>query len=228
MLGDVGDRRPAQSRRRRRASRPRRGRRGAASRAGRRASRVRSMPPTNATRSSITIVFSWWQWSGPTHESISHAILVCAQSSSRTRRTSWRDGRKSRTGAPPQSSTRTSTRWASSASRFRSTTGSSPRVSWRCGERYQPVRWTCDSAARAPPPSQAAPPSRRSGLRGRSRVAAAPRRGVTVPSASSACSQPTARSRRRWRARTVSSIRSATRLPRVFLSCGPSCPAPTP
>ena len=40
------------------------------------ASRVRSMPPTNATRSSITIVFSWWQCSGRSRASRTHWIPV--------------------------------------------------------------------------------------------------------------------------------------------------------
>ena len=59
------------------------------------------MPPTNATRSSITIVFSWWQWSGPTHESISHcdlrllAELVAHEANVRARGPEEPDGRAS-------------------------------------------------------------------------------------------------------------------------------------
>ena len=40
------------------------------------ASEVRSMPPTNATRSSITIVFSWWQCIGRSCASSAHWIRV--------------------------------------------------------------------------------------------------------------------------------------------------------
>ena len=57
---------------------------------------VRSIPPTNATRSSITIVFSWWQCSGRSFASSAHWIFVCSISRSRIARTSPRDGPEER------------------------------------------------------------------------------------------------------------------------------------
>ncbi len=91
------------------------------------------MPPTNATRSSITIVFSWWQCSGRSCASRAHWIFVCRVSRSRICRTSPREGRKSGSGAPAQASTRTSMRSASSASRLRRTSGSPSRVEREVG-----------------------------------------------------------------------------------------------
>ena len=111
-------------------------------------SEVRSIPPTNATRSSTTIVFSWWQCIGRSFESSAHWIFESPTSRSRISRTSFREGRKSGNGAPAHTSTRTSTRSASSPSRLRSTIGSPSRSSAKSGEKCHPVRWTCDSAER--------------------------------------------------------------------------------
>ena len=86
-------------------------------------SAVRSMPPTNATRSSITIVFSWWQCKGRSCESSAQWMFVPRHSSSRMPRTARREGRKTGSGAPAQARTRTSTRSASCASRFRRIAG---------------------------------------------------------------------------------------------------------
>ena len=61
---------------------------------------VRSMPPTNATRSSITIVFSWWQCISRTQESNSQWIWVPRRKCSTIDRTSPRDGRNTGSGAP--------------------------------------------------------------------------------------------------------------------------------
>ncbi len=107
-------------------------------------SEVRSIPPTNATRSSTTIVFSWWQCIGRSFESSAHWIFVSPTRRSRISRTSFREGRKSGKGAPAHTSTRTSTRSASSPSRLRSTSGSPSRSSAKSGEKCHPVRWTCD------------------------------------------------------------------------------------
>ena len=111
-------------------------------------SEVRSIPPTNATRSSTTIVFSWWQCIGRSFESSAHWIFDSPTRRSRISRTSLREGRKSGNGAPAHTSTRTSTRSASSASRLRSTIGSPSRSSAKSGEKCQPVRWTCDLVER--------------------------------------------------------------------------------
>ena len=110
---------------------------------------VRSIPPTNAIRSSITIVFSWWQCSGRSFASSAQRMRVCAVSRSCIFRTSPREGRKSGTGAPAHASTRTSMRSASSARRLRRIVGSPSRSSAKSGVKYQPVRWTCDRALRS-------------------------------------------------------------------------------
>jgi hypothetical protein len=52
------------------------------------------------------------------------------------------------TGAPAHRSTRTSTRAAASASRFRSTTGSRSFSSTKSGDMNHPVMWTCERAPR--------------------------------------------------------------------------------
>ena len=58
------------------------------------------MPPTNATRSSMTIVFSWWQCIGRSWASRAHWIRVPRRARSRIARTSRRDGRNIGSGAP--------------------------------------------------------------------------------------------------------------------------------
>jgi hypothetical protein len=88
---------------------------------------VGSMPPTNASRSSTTTIFSW---QAPTRRSV-------ASSTARTRLpfrsarsaaiASQRDGRRMGSDAPAHSSRRTSTRSVASASTSRSWPGSSPR-----------------------------------------------------------------------------------------------------
>ena len=105
------------------------------------------MPPTNASRSSITIVFSWWQCSGRSFASRAQSIRVFLVSCSRICFTSRREGRKSGRGAPAHTSTRTSIRSASRASRLRRTVGSPSRASAKSGEKNQPVRWTCERAS---------------------------------------------------------------------------------
>ena len=71
------------------------------------------MPPTKATRSSMTIVFSWWQCSGRSRASSAQRIRVPRIRSSRIVLTAPREGVKTGSGAPAQASTRTSTRSAS-------------------------------------------------------------------------------------------------------------------
>ena len=172
------------------------------------------MPPTKATRPSITMIFSWWQWVKPVHPSACATIFVWCDSASSISRTSRCDGLKSGSGAPFHESTRTSTRSASSASRLRTTIGSSSREMCSSGEKNQPPRWMYDSA-RASSSAMAGSASEPS----TSIWSALPFRGGKVPfanassDASSACAQPTRRSRPRWRLRTASSMRSPNSRP---------------
>ena len=133
----------------------------------------------------------------------------CAASSVRSiSRTSPREGRNAGIGAPFQSRTRTSTLSASSASRIRTTSGSSSRLSASSGERNQPVRWTCDVAAAmsgAIRGSASEPSIRTSIVLPVARPASAAARS-RAPSASRACSQPTRRRRRRCRPLIVRSM----------------------
>ena len=59
------------------------------------------MPPTNATRSSITIVFSWWQCMKPVHPSSASVDLRVASQRSSISRTSRCDGLEERESALP-------------------------------------------------------------------------------------------------------------------------------
>jgi hypothetical protein len=59
-------------------------------------------------------------------------------------RTVPREGRNTGSGAPAQTSTRTSTRSASSATRSRRIAGFPSRVRTKSGEKNQPAIWTCE------------------------------------------------------------------------------------
>ncbi len=172
---------------------------------------VRSMPPTNATRPSMTIVFSWWQCSGRSCRSRTQRIGPARRSSSATRLTVRRDGRNTGTGAPAQSRTRTSTRRASSASRLRRTTGSRPSCRTKSGDMNHPLRCTYARAARISStmrPSASSPStstSRRLPARAGGASSANPPAGL-----SSAC-LPSFASRRRWWARTAAATVSPMR-----------------
>ena len=96
----------------------------------------------------MMIVFSWWQCIGRSRESSAQSSGPAASSWSRTARAMRRDGLNTGSGAPAQSSTRTCTRRAASASRFRTTTGSSPPRITNSGDRNQPLTCTECRAAR--------------------------------------------------------------------------------
>ena len=103
------------------------------------------MPPTNAIRSSMTIVFSWWQWSGRSCASSATCIARVGRRAGRaSRRTSRGRAERAAAARRPSASTRTSIRSASSASRSRSTSGSPSRSRANDGVKYQPARWTCE------------------------------------------------------------------------------------
>ena len=74
--GDIGDGRDRATRRARRASPARRERRASSASNRSPASEVRSIPPTNAMRSSMTTIFSWWQCIGRSCASSPHATRV--------------------------------------------------------------------------------------------------------------------------------------------------------
>ena len=85
------------------------------------------MPPTNASRSSITIVLWGWQCSGRSFASRAQSMRVFLVNCSCICLTSRREGRKSGKGAPAHTNTRTSIRSASRASRLRRIVGSPSR-----------------------------------------------------------------------------------------------------
>ena len=169
------------------------------------------MPPTNATRPSITIVFSWWQCSGRSCLSSTHAIRPARCSSSRTLRAVRRDGRNTGSGAPAQSSTRTSTRSASSASRFRSDDGVGCRPAiTKSGDMNQPLRWTNAVARRisATMRASACSPSISTSSRLPSRGGGAS--SAQPPDAAASGCLPSLASRRVWWARTAAETVSPT------------------
>ena len=154
-------------------------------------------------RSSITIVFSWWQCSGRSRASRAYRTRVPPQSSAMPFRTVARVGRKSGSGAPAHASTRTSTRSESSASRLRSTTGFEPRTSPKSGEKCQPARCTCELAAARSECIRVAAcsPSISTSSEQSGRGGGSP--GLqSLPSAASAPPCPSRSSRRRWCAAT--------------------------
>ena len=106
------------------------------------------MPPTNATSSSITTSFSWWQCIGRSCESSAALMRVPRTSSSRPSRTEARRGANTGTGAPAHSSTRTSTDSAASPSNSRSSTGGSSRTSANPGVMHHPAISTLRRAPR--------------------------------------------------------------------------------
>src|SRR6476469_3632632 len=172
---------------------------------------VRSMPPTNASRPAITIVFSWWQCSGRSRGSSSQRMRPASTSSARVFRAIRLEGRNSRTGAPAQSSTRTSTRSASSASRLRTTTGTEPSRITKSGERNHPVMCTysvarpSDSIIRANACSPSISSSRVFPCRGWNASSAQP------PAGASSAALPRRDRRRRWWACTAAETASPTR-----------------
>ena len=160
---------------------------------------VRSMPPTNAMRSSMTTIFSWWQCSGRSLESVASSIFVPKVSASRTPATSWRSGWKSGNGEPAQRSMRTGMRSASSASRLRSSIRSPSRASAKSGEMYQPARWTCERARLSSTASRgrASAPSTSTSSEHPARGGGSPAVQSSPSAGSSARPQPSLRSRRR-------------------------------
>ena len=68
------------------------------------------MPPTKATSSSTTTIFSWCEYLSRTHESVSAWMFVPRVNTFMYDCTSRLVGRKARNGAPSQTSRRTSTR----------------------------------------------------------------------------------------------------------------------
>ena len=86
-------------------------------------SSVRSMPPTNATSSSTTTIFSWCEYLSRTHESVSAWMLVPRVNTFMYDCTSRFVGRNTGNGAPSQTRSRTSIRRATSERRLRRTTG---------------------------------------------------------------------------------------------------------
>ena len=100
------------------------------------------MPPTKATSRSTRISFSWWVCIGRSRLSSATWILVPAVRPRRTALTLSRHGRKTGSGAPAHSSTRTGMRSASSARTSRSTRGEFERVRAKSGVTAQPAMLT--------------------------------------------------------------------------------------
>ena len=173
---------------------------------------VRSIPPTNASSPSTTIVFSWWQWTGCSRGSISQRMRVSRVSSATFCRTSPRVGWKAGSGAPAHTSTRTSIRSASSASSEPTTTGDPPRTSSKPGSRCQPVMCTerlAPASASAIAGSASAPSiSTSSALPGRG--GGSPAAQIASSGGSRARAQPSFCSRRRCFVSTAASTTSPT------------------
>ena len=130
-----------------------------ASRSGRCRRRTRS-------RSSITIVFSWWQCSGRSFASSAHLDLrvrVSARCISRTSRAGGPEERQRRARPEQDAHVDPLGQLGQQVAEDRRLAVALEREAR--ARRYHPVRWTCDARRAAPPPSAAAPPRRRSGPR---------------------------------------------------------------